>query len=87
MSKFDMMMAQTSQGHTTQAEIYYQLGQMYALGRDVELDYVEAHKWFNLSAIHGDRRGVFQRQEMSELLSPSDILKAQRKARDFAQAH
>ena len=31
----------------------FQLGMMYCLGREVEQDYVAAHKWFNIAALRG----------------------------------
>ncbi len=43
MARFDMHDAGI--GATTQAEILFELGMMYATGRDCEVDLVAAHKW------------------------------------------
>ena len=32
------------------ADALFELGLMYCAGRDVEVDLIEAHKWFNLAA-------------------------------------
>jgi uncharacterized protein len=37
----------------TEADILFELGMMYATGRDCETDMVAAHKWFNIAAIKG----------------------------------
>ena len=36
----------------------YMLGYMYATGKGVLKDYVEAHKWFNLAASHGNNDAI-----------------------------
>jgi len=69
------------------AEIFFQLGMKYSIGRDVSVDYVEAHKWFNLAAMRGNRSAVDYRQELAEEMSSSDIASAQRAARDFLKLH
>ena len=47
-------------GATAQADILFELGMMYATGRDCDADLVAAHKWFNIAAIKGSdpRRGI-----------------------------
>lgn len=71
----------------TNAEIFFQLGMKYSIGRDVSVDYVEAHKWFNLAAMRGNRAAVDYRQELAEEMSSSDIADAQRAARDYLSLH
>ena len=47
----------------------FQLGLMYCAGRDVELDLVSAHKWFNLAAMRGNAR----RQALPHGDRPRDV--------------
>ena len=47
----------------------FQLGLMYCAGRDVELDLVSAHKWFNLAAHARQRR----RQALPHGDRPRDV--------------
>ncbi|UAK23492.1 hypothetical protein [Sphingomonas nostoxanthinifaciens] len=47
----------------------------------VELDLIEAHKWFNLAALAGDERGAEWRADIAATLSRADIREAQRRAR------
>jgi len=68
-------------------EIFFQLGMKFSIGRDVEADLVEAHKWFNLAAMRGNRAAVAYRQELAEEMSAADIAAAQRAARDYLQLH
>ena len=61
----------------------FQLGLMYSSGRDVELDMIAAHKWFNLAALRGNADASVLREEISREMSRSDISKAQRQARKW----
>ena len=65
------------------ADALYQLGLMYSAGRDVELDLIAAHKWFNLAALRGNREAKVLRQEIANEMSRSEIAKAQRAARQW----
>ena len=64
---------------------------MYATGRGVPQDYVQAHMWFNLAAsrLTGDRRetGVENRDRAARQMTPAQIADAQRLARAWAAAH
>jgi uncharacterized protein len=66
---------------TGHAQALYELGLIYALGKDVEIDYVEAHKWFNLAALLGVQEAQIDRAELAEQMSTSQIAHAQRLAR------
>ena len=61
----------------------FQLGLLYSAGRDVDLDLIEAHKWFNLAALRGNEQAKFLRQEIALDMSRPDISKAQRLARQW----
>jgi hypothetical protein len=56
-------------------------------GRDVEIDMVEAHKWFNIAASRGHKEGVQMRREVAAMMSDSEKGRAQRAARDWLKAH
>ena len=61
----------------------FQLGLMYSAGRDVALDLIEAHKWFNLAALRGNPEAKLLRQEIAMDMCRADISKAQRRARQW----
>lgn len=68
---------------TASADELYRMGLIYSEGMDVAVDLVAAHKWFNLAASRGHREAKLCRQEMAEMMSQPEILKAQRAARDW----
>ena len=60
----------------------YELGVAYSTGSGgVEVDLVEAHKWFNLAALNGDERSQECRAEIAEEMTAREIAEAQREAR------
>ena len=59
----------------------------FSSGRDVEIDMIEAHKWFNIAAARGHKDGAQMRREVAALMSDSEIGRAQRAARDWLKAH
>jgi len=63
------------------ADTYYQLGIKYAAGRDVARDYVVAHKWFNLAALHGSEKAKGERAALAQEMTREEIFEAQRLAR------
>ncbi len=64
-------------------EELYRLGLIYSEGMDVAVDLVSAHKWFNLASSRGHREAKLCRQEMAEMMSSAEVLKAQRAAREW----
>ena len=52
-----------------QVEAIYDLGLLYSTGQGVELDLVEAHKWFNLAAMKGLQRAAVDRSDLYRLFS------------------
>jgi uncharacterized protein len=60
---------------------YYYLGVNYACGHNVATDLIEAHKWFNIAALLGDREAAHRRKELAAEMSPNEISDAQRRAR------
>jgi TPR repeat protein len=73
--------------HGGGADALFQLGLMYCVGRDVEVDLVEAHKWFNLAALRGNEDAKRYRGEIARDMSKPDIARAQKLARDWIAAH
>lgn len=59
----------------------------YSSGREVEVDMVEAHKWFNIAASRGHKDGATMRREIAALMSDCEIGQAQRAARDWLKGH
>lgn len=59
----------------------------YSSGRDVEINMIEAHKWFNIAASRGHKDGAQMRREVAALMSDAEIGQAQRAARDWLNLH
>ncbi|CAA9487709.1 MAG: FIG00636121: hypothetical protein [uncultured Sphingomonadaceae bacterium] len=60
----------------------YELGVLHSTGScGLTVDLVEAHKWFNLAALGGDRRGQQCRAEIADEMTAREIAEAQRQAR------
>lgn len=53
------------------------LANRYAAGDGVDLDYVQAHKWANLSAASGLERAVDVRDSMAQLMTADQLAEAQ----------
>jgi TPR repeat protein len=62
------------------------LGFMYYQGHGVPRDYVQAHKWFNLAAFKGDTTALTNRDLIVKVMTPADISKAQKLAREWMEA-
>jgi len=69
------------------ADTFFELGMMYSSGRSVPIDYVMAHKWFNLAAMRGNEDAPRLRREIAEQMSEVEIAAAQRAARAWLKAH
>jgi TPR repeat protein len=68
------------------ASTLFDLGMMYSVGRSVPVDYITAHKWFNLAAMQGNRDAARLRQEVAAQMSSVEIAAAQRAARSWLKA-
>jgi len=65
----------------------YDLGIAYSCGTsEVDIDFIEAHKWFNLAALGGSEEGQAQRAEIAEEMTAREIAEAQRQARAWLAA-
>ena len=65
----------------------FELGLVYATGRDGDKDLVSAHKWFNIAAARGCSRAKARREEIAVDMSKAQIAKAQREAREWITTH
>lgn len=65
----------------------YDLGIAFSSGTGgVEIDLIEAHKWFNLAAVAGSEDGQALRAEVAEEMTAREIAEAQRRARAWLSA-
>lgn len=88
MARFEMNNADFgTMGTSAQADILFELGLMYATGRDCAADVVAAHKWFNIAAIKGSPRAAELRSELSISMSKLEIAAALRAAREWMTMH
>ena len=84
---FGLQDQQNGSASSVGADALFQLGLMYSAGRDVEIDLIEAHKWFNLAALRGNDEARHYRMEIARDLSKADVANAQRRARKWLKAH
>ena len=64
-------------------DMLFELGMMYSVGRDMPIDLISAHKWFNLAAVKGNTEAIRLRREIASQMSDAEIATAQRAARDW----
>lgn len=65
----------------------FELGLLYASGRDGQQDFISAHKWFNLAALRGNEAAKRYRLELSREMTKAQIAQAQRMAREWIACH
>ena len=65
----------------------FELGMLYATGRDVVADLVAAHKWFNVAAARGNVAALKRRVEIAREMSGEEIAVAQKLAREWLQTN
>jgi TPR repeat protein len=68
-------------------EAMFELGMKYASGREVPIDLITAHKWFNVAAMKGHAEAAQLRREVAAEMADAEIGQAQRAARDWLKAH
>jgi TPR repeat protein len=88
MARYEMLEADLSAaGANAQADILFEMGMMYATGRDCDADPVVAHKWFNIAAIKGSDRAAELRSEIARTMTKQQIAAALRAAREWMTLH
>ena len=65
------------------ADALYNLGLAYSIGQGVGVDYVAAHKWFNLAAMKGSELAKSWRAQIAHEMNSGQIAEAQRMAREW----
>jgi TPR repeat protein len=65
------------------ADALYNLGLAYSTGQGVAVDYIAAHKWFNLAAMKGSEVAKSWRAQISREMNSNQIAEAQRLAREW----
>lgn len=69
------------------ANALYDLGVAFSTGSGgVDVDLIEAHKWFNLAALNGSEMAMSCRADISDDMTAREIADAQRQARAWLQA-
>ena len=64
------------------ADALYELGIAYSSGSGgIDVDLIEAHKWFNLAAVAGSLRAQECRAEIADEMTAREIVEAQKGAR------
>ena len=89
MARFEILdntMAPLGEGPAA-GDVLFELGIRYSIGRDVPVDLVTAHKWFNLAAMKGNADAIRLRRKVAIQMSDVDIAAAQRAARDWLRSN
>src|ERR1041385_1702116 len=83
MARFEMPEISLAGAREAQAtaDTMFELGMMYASGRDVAVDLVTAHKWFNIAATKGHAEAAQLRREVAAEMSDAEIGQAHRTPR------
>jgi uncharacterized protein len=68
-------------------DMLFELGMTYSVGRDMPVDLIAAHKWFNLAAMKGNIDAIRLRREVANQMSDVEIATAQRAARDWLRGN
>ena len=81
-----LMESRISEAAAGDADALYDLGMAYSTGSGgVDVDLIEAHKWFNLAALSGHEESKTCRAEISLEMTAREIAEAQREARAWLQ--
>jgi len=85
MARFEMLdsnAAPLGEGPVS-GDMLFELGMMYSVGRDMPVDLISAHKWFNLAAMKGNIDAIRLRREVASQMSDVEIATAQSAARGW----
>ncbi|MBB4443855.1 MULTISPECIES: SEL1-like repeat protein [Rhizobium] len=89
MARFEMHNAETATmgGDNNCADVFCEMGLMYATGRGCEVDLVSAHKWLNIAAIKGNDRAAELRADVAAAMDKMQLAAALRAAREWMTVH
>ncbi|MCL8000385.1 sel1 repeat family protein [Brucella sp. 21LCYQ03] len=85
MTQFQSVTQQSKTG--SQDRILLEMGLKYAVGRDCEINVVEAHKWLNIAAIRGSQKAERMRNQVAATMSKTELAAALRSAREWMTSH
>jgi len=80
---FDALAQYETEARKGRPDALYNLGLAYSTGQGVGVDYIAAHKWFNLAAMKGSGEARSWRAQLSREMSAAEIAEAQRQAREW----
>ena len=82
-----LMESRLAEAANGSADALYDLGMAYSTGSGgVDIDMIEAHKWFNLAALNGSEEATMCRVDISDDMTAREIAEAQRQARAWLQS-
>ena len=88
MARFEMRDIELAvAGGQNRADVFCNLGLIYATGRGCPVDLVAAHKWLNIAAIKGSERAASLRADLARNMTKADLAAALRAARDWMTTH
>jgi TPR repeat protein len=87
MARYEINNMEASIGGEAKADVFCEMGLMYATGRGCELDLVAAHKWLNIAAIKGSERAALLRADLGRTMTKMELAKALRAAREWMTMH
>ncbi|MDM9619995.1 sel1 repeat family protein [Rhizobium sp. S96] len=88
MARFEMHNAEmATMGGENSADIFCEMGLMYATGRGCPIDLVAAHKWLNIAAIKGNDRAAELRADLAASMDKMQLAQALRAAREWMTVH
>ena len=88
MARFEMRDIELAvAGGQSRADVFCNLGLIYATGRGCPVDLVAAHKWLNIAAIKGSERAASLRDDLARNMTKADLAAALRAARDWMTTH
>lgn len=56
-------------GGDNHADVFFEMGLMYATGRGCAVDFIAAHKWLNIAAIQGSDRAAALRGDLAQTIA------------------
>ena len=65
----------------------YKLGKLYREGLGIDLDYVEAYKWYYIVAKKGYGGGYKYMKMIRREINPAQVSKAEKLAREWTEEH
>ena len=68
-------------------ENFFEMGLAWSVGKAGHVDLIEAHKWFNIAAVKGDRVAARHREELAAEMSREEIAAALKAAREWIRLH